>query len=118
MKKISSLLVFLLSFSLASCGVESEPEFEVKLKEDNTYEIVSLKGDNLYKELVIPSEINEIKVTSIGQIAFTYQTKLEKVTLPTYLEEIGDSAFMHCINLTAITMPSTIKKIGISVFES
>lgn len=118
MKKLSSFLITVLSLSLVSCGVQSEPEYEFILKDDNTYEIVSLKGDNLYKELIIPSEINGIKVTSIGEIAFTYQTKLENVTLPTYLEEIGDSAFMNCTSLTNILMPSTLKKLGNGVFES
>ena len=118
MKKLSSMLVVLLSFSLASCSMESNPEYDVVLKEDNTYEIVSLIGDKLYKELVLPSEIDGVKVTSIAQVAFTYQTKLEKVTLPTYLEEIGDSAFMKCINLSSISMPSTLKKLGNSVFDS
>ena len=49
MKKLSSFLITVLSLSLVSCGVQSEPEYEFILKDDNTYEIVSLKGDNLYK---------------------------------------------------------------------
>jgi hypothetical protein len=89
--------------------------------------------------LTIPSTINGLSVTSIGdkaflqnnsltgitipnsvtdieQLAFSDCTKLASVTLGTNVIGIGDYAFYDCISLANILIPSSVTAIGDSAF--
>ena len=55
-------------------------------------------------------------VTSIGDSAFYYCSKLTNVTIPGGVTSIGDSAFGFCRSLTSVTIPSSITSIGDSTF--
>ena len=52
----------------------------------------------------IPSTIDGLPVTSIGDEAFYNCTSLTSVTIPDSVTRIGDSAFEDCDSLTAITV--------------
>ena len=69
-------------------------------------------------ELVIPSTINDVDVTSIGEGAFCGCTALTSVTLPSTLTSIGGYAFEECTQLTSITIPSTLTSIGGYAFQN
>ena len=47
-------------------------------------------------------------VTSIGESAFYYCTRLTSVTIPDSVTSIGESAFSDCKGLTSITFNGTI----------
>jgi predicted ribosomally synthesized peptide with SipW-like signal peptide len=98
---------------------------------------IQLTADNIDKtatEVVIPSEINGIPVTSIGENAFanlveapedylnpyTYyeNNTLTSVVIPDTVTEISDNAFENCIALSSVTLGNSIKTIGESAFDN
>lgn len=54
---------------------------------------------------------------SIGDYAFKYNKKLEKVTFNESLHEIGRYAFSHCTNLKDIEIPKSVNDIGWNAFQ-
>ena len=98
-------------------------------------------GANLYlnnelvTELVIPSDITEIKpyafyycssltsvtipdsVTTIGEDAFAFCCSLTSVTIPDSVTKIGDYAFYDCSSLTSVTIPDSVTTIGDFAFS-
>ena len=54
--------------------------------------------------VTIPSTINGLLVTSIGQQTFQARTNLTSVTIPNGVTNIGDGAFSGCSSLTGITV--------------
>ena len=62
--------------------------------------------------VVIPSEINALPVTSIGDTAFWCHVVLASVTIPNTVITIGSSAFQNCTSLTNITIPDSVTSIG------
>lgn len=114
--------------------------------EDGTLEVAAFSDYDVYispdvHELVIPSEVDEKKVTrikkcgvnnayqitsivlpdtitEIGDHAFSGSTKIESVTLSNNLKTIGDYAFDECESLTNITLPEGLESIGNHAFSS
>ncbi len=68
-------------------------------------------------EVVIPSEIDGKKVTSIGGWAFENCTSLTSVTIPDSVTSIGKVAFAGCRSLTSVTIGNSVTSIGESAFE-
>ena len=67
--------------------------------------------------VAIPSTINGLPVTSIGDNAFAYLGGLlTSVTIPDGVTNIGNAAFQYCSSLSSITIPDTVTSIGESVF--
>ena len=60
----------------------------------------------------IPSEIDGVPVTSIGDDAFQYCSDLTSITIPNSITSIGNSAFLRCNSLTSITIPNSVTNIG------
>ena len=56
-------------------------------------------------------------VTSIGNSAFYYCSRMTAVTIPTSVTSIGDRAFWGCSGLTAVTIPASVMNIGWSAFD-
>ena len=89
--------------------------------------------------VTIPSSVNGVSVTSIGQNAFFNRTNLTSVTIPdsvtsiglnafrqnsltsitigNSVTSIGGSAFLLCSNLTSVTIPNSVTSIGLSAFQ-
>ena len=66
--------------------------------------------------VVIPSIIDGISVTSIGDHAFS-DKNLTSVTIPNSVTSIGDYAFYNN-NLTSVTIPNSVTSIGESAFSN
>lgn len=57
-------------------------------------------------------------VVTIGSMAFYYCTGLRSVTMPSSLRSIGESAFTHCTSLSSITIPNGVATLGNAAFGS
>lgn len=89
-------------------------DFEYEYLPDNTIEITRYVGED--ENVVIPSEINGIDVTSIGLDAFREHYYLTNVEIPYGIKTIGAYAFDNCIRLPSITIPDSVTEIGSSAF--
>ena len=83
---------------------------------DGTVEIRSYTGHRRY--ITIPDKIENRTVSSIGDFAFTGQTKLREVNLPRGLKKIGLNAFANCTNLFAMSIPDGVEEIGANTFAN
>lgn len=90
-----------------------KPEDEgltTKVLADGTLEITGYTGR--IDKLVIPSEIDGVKVKSIGSYAFKDDDTLESVVIQRGVLRIGFSAFRNCQNLKTIEFPKGLAEIG------
>lgn len=67
-------------------------------------------------EAVIPSEIEGVAVTAIGDEAFYCCDSLTSVTFPDSITVIGMCAFEDCISLTSVTIPGSVTSIREQAF--
>ena len=68
--------------------------------------------DTSVTEAIIPSEINGVAVTGIGDGAFYYCDSLTAITIPNSVTRIGAGVFSNCDSLTRITIPDGVTSIG------
>ena len=66
--------------------------------------------------VTIPSVIDGVTVTAIGNDAFSYNASLTSTNIPNTVTSIGAQAFMNCIRLTSVTIPSSVTTIGAQAF--
>ncbi len=68
--------------------------------------------------VVIPDQIDGVKVIGIASYAFYDNTKITNVTIPSSIMSIGSEAFANCSSLTNITIPNNISSIEWGVFRN
>ncbi len=83
----------------------------------NTITGLTSYGENNYTELIIPSEIDGVSVTSIGYKAFASCDSLTSVTIANNVQSIGDYAFYDCSLLTSVEIGDSVTSIGGRAFE-
>lgn len=110
---ISATCIHALAERSTEAFYESE-DFDYNLLVDGTAEIARYYGGD--GELVIPSTLDGIPVTSIGYSAFT-DSYVEQVTIPTSVTNLEDRAFAYCFYLTRITIPDSVISIGEEAFR-
>ena len=104
------------------CNAESEP---LKPTDDNAF-VINNSGvitdmtatGKMLSTVVVPDEINGIKVKEIGQNAFKLCTNLVKIILPEGLETIRPYAFEKCNSLQQIVFPQSLTRIENYVFRN
>ncbi len=84
-------------------------DFSYEVTENGEVTITEYKGEAA--EVVIPSEIDGYKVTSIGSYAFSECNNLESITMPDGVTSIGEWAFSGCSSLESITIPKSVAAI-------
>ena len=67
-------------------------------------------------DVIIPSTIDGLPVTSIGSHAFTDCTSLISVTIPDSVTCMGEHAFYYCYGLTSVTIGNGVTDIADSTF--
>ena len=70
------------------------------------------------KNIIIPSVIDNMPVTSIGNEAFAGCTSLNKVHIPNSVTSIGAYAFVGCTDLNDIHIPDSVTSIEEAAFMS
>ena len=107
----TACLLALLLFSSASLSAE--------LLFSSSQNTITITGSNPLASgnLVIPSTINDLPVTSIGGNAFKGCSGLTSVTLPSSITSIGDYAFYNCTGLTSVTIPNSVTNICYNAFQ-
>lgn len=81
-------------------------DYEYSINDDGTVSIVNYLGDA--KNIVIPSEIDGMSVTKIGERAFYMNNDIMSVELPSTLTEIGKDAFAGCFRLIKVVNHSDV----------
>jgi hypothetical protein len=66
--------------------------------------------------ITIPSEVQGVTVTGIGEVAFAECSSLTSITLPSGVTSIGFGAFSNCSSLKTITIPNSVSNIGVGTF--
>ena len=103
---------------------QTEDGYQYRELKDGTLEIVRYikSGKELIHpnpneiDLVIPSEIEGKRVTSIGKAAFHELGNVNSVVIPEGVTQIGDYAFAYS-GLISVTIPKTVKSIGENAFH-
>ena len=68
--------------------------------------------DTSAHEVNVPSEINGVPVTKIGEFAFYGCDSLTSVDIPSSVTAISAHAFADCYSLTSVDIPSSVTAIG------
>lgn len=89
-------------------------DYDYKILSNDTIEITKYKGSDTEAE--IPAEIENRRVTSIGEQAFGECGNLTKISCPNGVTNIGEYAFRNCSKLTAIDLSSGLASIGNGAF--
>ena len=105
--KLTSVYITELS---AWCKIDFKTDYSNPL---STYIKTNLYLNNeLVTELVIPSDITEIK-----SYAFYYCSSLTSVIIPNSVTTIGESAFWACDSLTSVIIPDSVTTIADKAFK-
>ena len=67
-------------------------------------------------DITIPTTLDGFTVTKIGEYAFSENTTIAGVTVPSGVTVIGGHAFYACVKLKSISLPNTIGTIGAYAF--
>ena len=79
---------------------------------NNSTGITIIKYNGSADSVNIPSQINGLPVTEIGNSAFFNCTALRSITIPDSVTSIGDCAFFYCTALRSIIIPDSVTSIG------
>ena len=66
----------------------------------------------------IPSTIDGLPVTSIGDYAFESRTNLTSAVIPNSVVNLGEGAFGGCTSLTNVTIGTNVTNVGYGTFAS
>lgn len=117
---ISALVITAASASAADvCAQAGAPEngFAFKYEiTDGKARITGFTGSDAI--VIIPSEIDGNKVTSISSNSFMGVEELTAVVIPDSVDSIGERAFSACPHLTTVTLGSGVSEIGSMAFSA
>ena len=92
-------------------------EFTYTTNGDNTLTIKGCTGPSGdVTDVNIPTMINSLRVTCIGEDAFSNYSNLCSVIIPNSVASIGEGAFDSCSSLTSVTIPASVTNIGEDAF--
>ena len=104
MKKIGLLLAMVVMIMIFAFSVSAETEGYYTYKVENGEATITDVSASISGDMNIPSTLGGYPVTSIGDHAFDYCTKLTSITIPDSVTVIGSLAFVGCYSVTEITV--------------
>jgi hypothetical protein len=116
-----TVLALLVLVQLAApAWVQAQVQFLTYATNEGTITMTGCLGDTTYPgtfpAVTIPSNINGMAVTSIGDQAFYQVGYMSSVTIPDSVTSIGEAAFEES-GLTNITIPSSVTGMGEYAFS-
>ncbi|MGP8199388.1 MAG: leucine-rich repeat domain-containing protein [Limisphaerales bacterium] len=112
MHRTLSALSGLLMLAAAAAQAQSSNGYGYMVNAGNTNTVTITNYTGPGGALTIPTNLNNLLVTSIGNSAFKYCTNLTSVTIPSTVTTIGDHAFYFCTNMTSVTILGPVAAIG------
>lgn len=117
---IISLLLLIVEFTPAIAQIRRKPISDY-WQDGISYRWYAGGAEVIYcdpelRAVSIPSEVNGMKVTRIGEMAFQY-SDLVSVVLPESITVIDNMAFFGCDNLSSINFPAGLTRIGEKAFQ-
>ncbi|MBR0158500.1 MAG: leucine-rich repeat protein, partial [Clostridia bacterium] len=91
-------------------------EFDYEENGDGTCKITG-RGGHIESEIVIPSTIQGLTVTEIGEGAFKECSDITSVTIPDTVTRIESWAFECCSSLRGVVIPDSVNEIGEGAFR-
>lgn len=67
--------------------------------------------------IVIPTQIDNVDITKIGDSAFYNNTNLKSIAISDNIISIGSSTFYGCASLSEVTIPNSVETIGFRAFS-
>ena len=118
---ICTASIMLCSMPVMTAGAETYGVLTYeKVDEDNDgkYDYVVIEGcDKSAASVNIPSKIDGLPVTNIGNEAFRACTVLKSVNIPSSVVSIGRYAFFFCKSLSSVTIPNSVTTIEDNAFN-
>jgi len=118
-------ILVILAVLLMAVGVFAQTEADFEIKQNAQGGITITKYTGTVKDVKIPSTIEGIKVTEIGNQAFEGNKKITSVTIPNGVTSINGGetlgtgyyygAFSNC-SLTSVIIPNSVTAIGENAF--
>ncbi len=68
--------------------------------------------------VTIPSAVDGLPITGVGDFAFSQCYSLTSITIPTNVTSLGSYAFSYCSGLTSVTIPASVTNIGDGPFAA
>ncbi len=93
---------------------QTKGEYRYRELEDGTLELSGYIGKET--KLSLPAELDDKKVTAIGDGAFEGLSDVKEVEIPQGVTSIGVDAFRGCVSLSKINLPKGIDSIGAGAF--
>lgn len=85
---------------------------DYKILPKNKGIVITGRGTCEDKNIVIPEEIDGIKVVAIDNRAFRTDDKLFSIQIANTIEHIGETAFYDCKNLKYVLIPAEVHIVG------
>ena len=109
-------------FSAADSDEDSDLDSDLDFDSDFEYSIsdgsvIITKYIGSDTDVSVPSEIDGMPVTEIGERAFRDCTTLESITFPESIQVIGSFSFYDCSSLREVTFSDGLRVIGSNVFN-
>lgn len=104
-----------LALGLTSCGQDTKFTFE-KLTDQEAYKLI--KAESSAEEIVIPSTYEGLPVVDIEETAFTYCTKLKKLTVPASITAMDDVAINSIMDLEELHVEDLVAWLNVEYRRS
>ena len=88
-------------------------EYLITVDESGTIIATSKLFKETKTEFTIPTSLDGVRITAIGNEAFSWCKELTSITIPSNIVSIGNHAFSGCQKLTSIKIPDSVTSLGV-----